>query len=100
MGTFCLVTGSLTDITTVLIPLHGNYTPEKTCCCWVKGLVCITELERYVSGSLAAGRDANVGQVIAACHKTERYPGPAGWGLGLINPTHKKTHSEKQMEPI
>jgi len=29
-------------------------------------------------------------RVLATCHKTERYPGPAGWGLGLLNSTPQK----------
>lgn len=86
MGRFCLVTGSLTDITRALIRLHGIYTLEKTCCCWVKGFVCVSVLEKYVSHSLAAGRAADVEQVLRNLLQKRKVPWSSRLGVRADNP--------------
>jgi hypothetical protein len=45
------------------VSLDGISTLSKALCCWVRGLVCSSELESYTGSSIAAGRATHAGEV-------------------------------------
>jgi hypothetical protein len=49
----------------------------------VVGLAWSNDPESYTGGSIATGRVSQAGQVSGDDPDKERYPGPAGWGLGV-----------------
>jgi len=52
--------------------------------CRVRRLTWCNDLESYAGGSVATGRATHAGQVKGEHPDKERYPGPPGWGLGVL----------------
>jgi len=64
----------------------------------VKGLVYISEFERYVSGSLAAGAAANVGQVVSNLPQNRGVPRSSRLGVGADKPNRTKRLTVKNLK--
>jgi hypothetical protein len=52
--------------------------------CRVRGLACYNDPESYAGGSVATGRVTLAGQVKGEHPDKGIYPGPPGWGLGVL----------------
>jgi len=53
----------------------------------------VNDPESYAGGSIATGRATHAGQVKGEHPDKERYPGPPGWGLGVLLATAPRKKS-------